>query len=149
MKNLGALIGLIILIFAGVIFWQALSFEIYSNIGPGPGLFPMILSGLLIILSISYIISSLTKDKVIISDVLPKGKSLWQVLRILIAVALFIIISPFLGFSISGFIVLCILFIGEMRWYSAVGISIVTTIAVFITFKTLLGVPLPVNVFGW
>lgn len=149
MKNLGALIGLIILVFASVIFWQSLSFDIYSNIGPGPGLFPMILSGLLIVLSILYIISSFKKNIVMISDVLPKGKSLWQVLRILVAVTLFIVISPFVGFTIASFIVLCILFIGEMRWYSAIGISIITTVAVFIAFKTLLGVPLPVNVFGW
>ena len=149
MKNLGVLIGIVILIFAGVIFWQSMSFNIYSDIGPGPGLFPMLLSGLLIVLSIFFILNSIKKEKVMISDVIPKGITLWKVLRILLAVAVFILISPFTGFAIAGAVVLMICFIGEMRWYSAVGISILTSVVLFITFKTLLGVPLPINVFGW
>lgn len=149
MKNLGVWIGVIILLFGVIIFWQSLSFDIYSDIGPGPGLFPMILSGLLIVLSIFYIISSVKKIRIMTDEVLPKGKTVWKVLRIVLAVALFVILAPFTGFSIASMIVLLIVFLGEMKWYSAVGISLVTTVLVFITFYKLLGVPLPVNAFGW
>ena len=149
MKNLGVWIGIIILLFSALIFWQSTTYKIYSDIGPGPGLFPLLLSGLLGILAIAYIVSSLTKNKIYFKDAFPTGKRMWQVGRIFLAVVLFIVLSPYIGFTVTGILVLCLLFLGEMKWYSAVGISIATTLAVFITFKTLLGVPLPVNVFGW
>ncbi|HWO74705.1 MAG TPA: tripartite tricarboxylate transporter TctB family protein [Bacillus sp. (in: firmicutes)] len=149
MKNLGVWIGIVILLFGATIFWQSLSFDIYSEIGPGPGLFPMILSASLIVLSVFYIISSMRKNRIMAGDVLPKGKSAWKVLRIVLAVVLFIIFAPYTGFSITSMVVLLIVFLGEMKWYSAVSISLVTTTAVFIIFNHLLGVPLPLNSFGW
>ncbi|MDM5340442.1 tripartite tricarboxylate transporter TctB family protein [Fictibacillus enclensis] len=149
MKNLNVWVGIFLLLFAGLIFYFALSYDYYSNIGPGPGLFPIWLSGLLLILSIMYIVSAFKKDEIRFSDVFPKGAQRNKILRILGSILLFILISPYAGFTLSGTVVLCILFIGEMKWYTAVGTSVITTVVVFLIFNTFLGVPLPMNAFGW
>jgi putative tricarboxylic transport membrane protein len=148
MKNLNMWVGIFILIFAGVTFYHGLSYEYYSNIGPGPGLFPIWLSGFLVILSVLFIVSAF-KEKISFSDVFPKGSERNNILKILGSIVLFILISPYAGFTVAGTLVLLILFIGEMKWYTAVGTSVVTTVIIFLVFKTFLGVPLPVNVFGW
>ncbi|MFC0272082.1 tripartite tricarboxylate transporter TctB family protein [Metabacillus herbersteinensis] len=149
MKNLNMWVGFAILAFAGFIFWQALYFDYYSNIGPGPGLFPIWLSGLLIILSLLFIVSAFRTDKIYFSDVFPKGKQRTKIIRILGSILLFILISPYAGFTIAGILILFILFFGEMKWYTAIGTSVVTTLVIFLVFKSFLGVPLPVNIFGW
>ncbi|MBM7691703.1 putative membrane protein YhdT [Peribacillus deserti] len=149
MKNLNIWVGVFTLAFAGFVFWQALSFEYYSNIGPGPGLFPIWLSGMLIVLSLFFIVNAFKSDKIYFSDVFPKGKQRSKIIRILASIVLFILISPYAGFTIAGIVVLFILFFGEMKWYKAIGTSVITTLIIFLVFKSFLGVPLPVNAFGW
>ncbi|MGM7722733.1 tripartite tricarboxylate transporter TctB family protein [Metabacillus sp. Hm71] len=149
MKNIGVWVGLLLLLFAGIIFWQSLSLEYYGQYGPGPGLLPIWLSGLLGVLSIIYIFSSLKEKNNSVFDLLPKGKVLMKLLSILGSIFLFIIISPYSGFVIASMIVLLILLSPEYKWYSSLGISAAITMILFLGFKTVLNIPLPVNMWGW
>ncbi|MBP1930962.1 tripartite tricarboxylate transporter TctB family protein [Ammoniphilus resinae] len=148
MKNAGALVGFLILIFAGTLFFQALSFDYYSDYGPGPGLFPLWLSGLLILLSIAYIIDCYRKNIIQLKDILPKGAGLRKIILIMVSLVVFYILAPFTGYSVAGIIMLMILFIKEYKWYWGLGISVVVTVVLFYTFYSVLNVPLPVNSFG-
>ncbi|WP_299090643.1 tripartite tricarboxylate transporter TctB family protein [uncultured Metabacillus sp.] len=114
-----------------------------------PGLLPIWLSGLLGVLSIIYIFSSLKEKNNSIFDLLPKGKVLMKLLSILGSIFLFIIISPYSGFVIASMIVLIILLSPEYKWYSSLGISAAITMVLFLGFKTVLNIPLPVNMWGW
>lgn len=149
MKNLGIWIGILLLIFAGIIFLQSRSLEYYGQYGAGPGLLPTWLSGILALLSIIYIINSLKEVNVNLFELLPRGKVLFQLLKIVGSIFLFILISPYAGFVIASIIVLLILLIPEYKWYSAFGISSVITFVLFFGFKTVLNIPLPVNMWGW
>jgi len=148
MKNAGALVGFLILIFAGTLFFQALSYDYYSDYGPGPGLFPLWLSGLLIVLSIAYIIDCYKKNIIQLKDVLPKGAGLRKIILIMVSLVVFYFLAPYTGYSVAGIIMLMILFIREYKWYWGLGISVVVTGVLFYTFYSVLNVPLPVNSFG-
>jgi putative tricarboxylic transport membrane protein len=149
MKNVGVWVGGIILAFAATLFIIATSYEYYSKVGPGPGLFPLWLCGALIILSILYIIESMSKNRITFADVMPKGVGLGNVLAVLVSLILFLILVHFLGFSIPCVIMLIILFKRDYRWGWTVGLSLVVTVALVVIFQTFLDVPLPMNDWGF
>jgi putative tricarboxylic transport membrane protein len=148
MRNAGVWVGLILLIFSGTIFWQALSYDYFSDFGPGPGLFPLWLSGALIVFSLLYIVQSCRKEGVTLAQLLPQGSGLRKVISIMAATVVFLILVPFSGYVIASVIMLFILFFREYKWYWGLVISIVITMALFYTFQTFLNVPLPEISFG-
>jgi putative tricarboxylic transport membrane protein len=148
-KNIGFYFAIIILLFASFMFWQSFDYKYYTEFGPGPGLLPRWLNGGLIILTLIYIFQSVTKDVVLSSDVLPKKDVLKKVLSFPATLIMFILIVNFTGFMIAGTAMIFILLFKEYKWYIALGISAVTTGFLFFVFKTLLLVPLPVNILGF
>jgi putative tricarboxylic transport membrane protein len=149
LKNFGACLGIVLLLFAGFVFWKSLSLEYYGPYGAGPGLLPRWLSGTLAVLSILFIVSSLLKEKIYFKDVLPRGKVLFRLLSIVGSIFLFLLIAPYTGFNIASITVLMILLLPEYKWFSALGISTAVTVILFLSFNTLLKIPLPVNMWGW
>ncbi len=149
MRNLNIYIALLLLLISGIIFWQSLLIPYYSPYGPGPGFLPRWTSGIIIILLIVYLIQSIRIDFISISEVMPKGEGLVNILVTLGAIIVFMIIIPYVGFNVSSVIMLTLLFSRGFKWYKAIGISVVVTFIVFFIFGSLLGVPLPVNEYGW
>ncbi len=148
-KNLGFYFGLGLLVFASFMFWQSFSYQYYTDFGPGPGLLPRWLNGGLIILSLIYIFTSVVKSPISFSEVIPKGETLKKVLLFPGAVIIFVLIVNHTGFNIAGTSMLFLLLRKEYKWYLALGISAVVCGFLFLVFKTLLLVPLPVNALGW
>ncbi|RDU38126.1 hypothetical protein DRW41_00720 [Neobacillus piezotolerans] len=149
MKNIGLYVSLLFLIIGGIVLMQSLSLNYYSEFGPGPGLLPIWISGLMIVLSIINIFSSLKKDAIKLADVMPKGEGLKNVLLTVGTLLLFIITVPYIGFCIASFLMLFLLFLRGYKWYIGVGLSAGITLLVFWVFGSILNVPLPVNSFGW
>ncbi|WP_257350353.1 tripartite tricarboxylate transporter TctB family protein [Pseudalkalibacillus decolorationis] len=150
MGNFGVWIGIFILSIACFIFWSSQPLQYYGEYGPGPGLFPTWLSGVLALLSILYIIDCLRKEnRISFSNVIPKGKVLFRVLTVVASIVVFILIAPWTGYLIAGIIVTIIMLLPDFKWYSSLAISTIVTFALFFIFKTLLDIPLPVNAFGW
>ena len=148
MKNAGVWVGSLVLIFAGTIFFQSLTYDYYSEYGPGPGFFPLWLSGFLILLSILYIIDSIRKQDVESYEIFPKSHGARKVLTIIAALVLFLSIIPFTGYTIASVVMLFILLFREYRWYWNFVISVIVSLAIFFTFQSFLKVPLPVNTLG-
>lgn len=148
-KNLSFWAGLLVLVYASIFFVESLSMKYYSSVGPGPGFFPRWLNGILVILAVCFLVNTIKKDAVNIFEVLPKGKQALKVVRYPAAILIFIILTPYAGFIITCTFVMTMLLISEMKFFWNLGISIATSLVLFIVFKHLLGVPLPVNVFGW
>ncbi|MBP1153608.1 MULTISPECIES: tripartite tricarboxylate transporter TctB family protein [unclassified Paenibacillus] len=149
MRNAGLWASLLLLVFSIFMFWQSLSYPYYTSSGPGPGFLPRWIGGALIVLSLLYMWESIKKSVIYFTDILPKGRPLISVLVALGSLLVFIAIVGFAGFVISAIVLLFISLVREYKWYSALGISIVTSLFVFYVFYTLLGVPLPVNALGW
>lgn len=148
-QNAGVWVGLIILIFSSFIFIQAINLDYFNKYGPGPGLFPIWLSGMLIVLSIIYIWLSIKKDIYFFSKIIPKGKSFGNILSVILALLIFMVIINFTGFIIASTVLLFILLSREYKWYWALGVSIFTSIILFLIFKVFFAIPLPVSMFGW
>jgi hypothetical protein len=62
---------------------------------------------------------------------------------------LFIVIVPYAGFLLSSILTLSLLFSRGYKWYWGLGMSTVVACVVFWVFGSLLGIPLPVNKYGW
>lgn len=149
MRKAGVWMGSLLLILSVAAFTISSSYGYYSKYGPGPGLFPLWISGVFILISLLYIIESIRKEGVSINEILPKGKELSYILKILGSITLFIILAPYTGYSIASIVMLFILFYGKYKWYSGLGIAIVTTLILFYIFQKYLRIPLPLNAFGW
>lgn len=149
MKKAGVWAGVILLVYAATIFYQSLSMDYTTRLGPGPGFFPLWLSGILIIFTLFYIIDSAKKDIVLITDILPRGQARWNILLTVTGLIVFPIIVSFFGFVVSASILLFIMFVRDYKWYTALGISVALSVLILVVFQSLLGVSLPVNDFGW
>ncbi len=149
MINARYLIGGVLLVCAVFIFREALSYQYYGKLVPGPGFFPVWLSGLLVLLSILYIIDSIRSEKVALKDILPQGKELKKVLALLGGMILFIVMVPYTGFLTASIVLLLILFSLDYKWYSGILISGAVGITACYVFKNFLSVPLPPGPFGF
>jgi putative tricarboxylic transport membrane protein len=148
-KNLGVYISVFFLLFGGIMLWQSLQLDYYSDYGPGPGLLPLWISSAIIVFSVLNLVLSLKKNIIRIADVIPKGEGLLNVLACIGAFLLFIIIVPYVGFLIGSTVMLFILFSRGFKWYWAIGLSVLIAGIIFWVFGILLQVPLPVNELGW
>ncbi|TDG00103.1 tripartite tricarboxylate transporter TctB family protein [Paenibacillus piri] len=148
-KNAGVWFGFLVFLLGCTMFWQSLSLDYRSSIGPGPGLFPLWLSSALIILSLLYIAESVKKEVFRIADLIPKGRGLGNVVAILVSFVIFIVVVSFAGFVIAGTLLVFLLLVREYKWYKALGISFAIALITFVIFQTLLDVPLPVNDLGF
>ena len=147
-KNAGLWIGLLFVGFSGPIFFGAFKYAYYGTYGPGPGLLPRWLGGSLFLLSILFIIDSVRNGSICIRDLLPKGRGLKKVGAVFIALFIFLVVVPYLGYTLASILMLFILFMGGYKWYSSLFFALSVSFTVFYIFKYLLSVPLPVNSLG-
>ena len=149
MKKAGVWAGIATLLFASVILYQSFSLDYYTPLGPGPGFFPRWLSGLLIFLTLIYLVDSVRQEGILLAELLPGGKPQQAIISTVCGLLLFPVVVEYLGFVASSSILMFIMFIRDFKWYKALGISVSISVLLFVVFQTLLGVSLPVNDFGW
>jgi putative tricarboxylic transport membrane protein len=149
MKNIEVYVSGLFILVGGVIFWQALLLPYSSEFGPGCGLLPLWVSGILIVLCILNLMVAIKNNNTNFNDILPKGTSLKNVLACVGGYVLFTIAVPYAGFSFSSIVMLFILFSRGYKWRLALVWSVAVTVAMFIIFNWILGVPLPLNEYGW
>lgn len=149
MQNIEVYVSLFFVIIGGVIFGQASSMQYYGQYGPGPGLLPLWIGGILTVLSMINLIMAYKKNDTHFSKLLPKGIGLINLLACVGAFLLFTGIVSFTGFTLASFLMLSILFSRGYKWYWAMGMSAVVTGVLFFVFGSVLSVPLPVNEYGW
>lgn len=149
MQNAGVWAGIVFLAYASGMFWQSLSLKYYTQYGPGPGLFPRWLSGILFVLALLFIWQSIKDEVVTFRDIFPKGKAFFNVASVWVACIVFMLLLDYTGFIIASSILLFTLFIRSYNWQWALGLSVVISVILFLTFDKAFGIPLPVSVFGW
>ena len=149
MKNLEVYISGVMILFGAIIFRLAYSMEYYGEYGPGPGLLPLWTSGLIVVLATINLFLALKRGGKSLAEILPRGSSLKNVLSCVGAYALFLILVPYAGFTISSVLMLFILFSRGYDWRKGLLFSVVITGVMFFLFGSVLTVALPVNEFGW
>jgi putative tricarboxylic transport membrane protein len=142
-KNVGVWVGSLFFLLAATFFYQSFAFPYYSQLGPGPALFPRWLSAILLLLSIIYIVQSVRTEVIVWSAVLPKGRDLINVSLVLLTVIIYILLVSYTGFIIASTVMLFIMLRSSYRWYTALAISLGMSFVLFIAFNDWLEVPLP------
>ncbi|MEI6874034.1 MAG: tripartite tricarboxylate transporter TctB family protein [Spirochaetota bacterium] len=126
-------------------FAYSFKYKYDSPIGPGPGFFARWLSGLLILLSVVYLVEALrghdSSDK-------PEAKGMLKVLLIIITMAVYVLLLPLVGFSVASAAFLFALMLKAYKWHVNLAISAVSAIAIYFLFGAL-GVQLPLNALGF
>ena len=148
-KNLGIHISLFFLIFSCLIFYQSMSLDYGSDYGPGPGLLPIWTSGVIVVLSLLYLVFSIKKEVIDFSKVLPKGEGFINIAVCMGSLFLFVILVSYTGFLLGSILLLMVLFKRGYNWAWSIGLSLTVALIIYYVFSYLLQVPLPVNTFGW
>jgi putative tricarboxylic transport membrane protein len=152
MRVSNKVIGLVIILFGGAVLIDTRSFPSLENGYPGPSLFPNILAVLFIIAGIVLVVQGVrSSEKFLKFDTAGISRGgVVNILLVLVAVLFYILLSDFLGFQITSFILLA----GIMKWlkvstFWSLSMSVVVTEAIYILFAKILLVALPWGLFGW
>jgi putative tricarboxylic transport membrane protein len=143
--NTGMIAALCMLLYGIVILVQALSLKYYTSYGPGPGFFPVWISGLLILLAILYLVESVKKNAVYLKDILPGSVPLKKIGSLTAGLLFFIFTADILGFFISGIVLLLAMFLWDFKFLKALVLSLVFMLILAVTFQILLKVSLPMG----
>lgn len=126
---------------------QSVQLGLWANVGPGPGFFPLVLGGLLVLLSVVWLVQDVAAAPAARSA--SYGPSLdrrhtAEVLSSLVAVAALLI--P-LGFQVamSLFLLFHLRRRTSQRWPASISFAVVAAVAVFHLFNDALGVRLPLS----
>ena len=138
----GILAGSIIFIVSLFMFIVAFQYPYSSAIGPGPGFFPVWISGILMVLSILYIVESV-REKNESEESWPTKKSLKGILFIMMSLFLFVLLFSLAGFILAGVVMMYLLFYKEYKWYTNLSMSVGITFLIYGIFNYLLEVHLP------
>ena len=146
-KKISIISSLVVLAIAIMFLVYSLQYSFVGIIGPGPGVMPFALSLILLILAVSSMITAFRgKDSV---GSMPDRKGLLSILMILVYMAIYVVLLKPLGSVLAGIVFLFLLYRTSYRWYVALGISAIVSIFLFVVFRVLLEVNLPINAFGF
>ncbi|MCQ9617683.1 tripartite tricarboxylate transporter TctB family protein [Paenalcaligenes niemegkensis] len=138
-----------LLLYSSYIIYSALQWSIYSTAGPGPGLFPLVLGGALLILSVVWLFKFCAGD----ADMQQKlGKASYLRIGIVIVLYLFAIFCmETLGFALTSFIIVAVSMyvLGKHHFLLIGGIALTTSLLCVLIFQKALGVPLPSMNIAW
>jgi hypothetical protein len=108
----------------------------------GSGFFPMVMASILILFGLGTLIKGLMRPAKPLSPIPWKPHAV-----AIIAIIFYSLIIKFIGFLLSTFILMTLLFglliRGERKWAKVFLYSAVTALAAWLTFSVLLGVPFP------
>lgn len=139
--NAGVWGGIVVFLFSVIFFVQSLQYPYTGDLGLGPGFFPIWLSGILVILSILYIVESIN-GKNVSEESWPPKEILKKIAFIIGDLILFVILFLFAGFVLAGTVFLFLLLYKAYKWYISLPISIGIPVFLFWLFDIALGIPL-------
>jgi putative tricarboxylic transport membrane protein len=146
--NLAAAIGLLLL--AGFIFFESRKLSFGTFRVPHTGFYPKILTGLLLLLTLSCLVQTL-RDKTIERPTEQIPAEGWFRIGATLATLIgFALVLEWLGFLLSTFVLMILLLraIEAPKWSKVIVVALVTAALSYGLFGWLLGVPLPAGVLG-
>jgi len=144
--HLGTAIGFFL--FAAVIMVQSLELQFYTNLGPGPGFFPFILSSIFAVLSLVWFMQSMrdtsseTKRRF-----LPDRAALLRIGVVIVAVSCAALVMDLIGYQLAMFIFLFVLikFLGKQKYLVTTIVSLAGSVGIFHLFGKVLSLLLPTS----
>jgi len=135
-------------LFAVIIMVQSLSLQFYTNLGPGPGFFPFILSSIFAVLSIAWFFQTMfnkTKDEK--NRFFPDPAATMRVGIVIAAVFCTALFMDLIGYQITMFIFLfsLIKFLGKQKLLATAIVSLAGSVGIFHLFGKVLSLLLPTS----
>jgi len=153
MKKADQITGVIVLIFSGVVIEESWKMpEQRATFAPGVGFFPFWLGVLMSILSILLIINAwLRPSEPAKKAIFPGRQAMKAIVLILTGLAVYIVLLEILGFLVDTMLFTAFLLGVVMRekWKMTFLIASLTSGGLYVIFQLLLGVKLPLNMFGF
>ena len=148
MKNLDLISGFILLVAGVAVFMQSLSYPIGTFRTPGPGLFPLIASILLIALSATLTVRAVLPKKgaaIASAPFFPEKGAPRRILLGLASMIGFRYLLPVIGFGPSTgiFTLFLVKFLGGYGWKISIFYSAVSAVAFYYLFQVWLQIPMP------
>jgi len=150
-KKLELLVCIALVIWGCVFFYSSLDYPYYAEPGiAGPGFFPKWVCGVMVVLSLVYLIQTVkSNSQKEHQNVFADKRALLEIGSYLLSVIVFLLLCKLTGFSIAMIAMLLIMFLNGYKWYISLGMSIVTTIILFFIFVNWLQLPLPLSPWGF
>ena len=148
MKNLDLISGIILLVAGGAVFMQSLSYPIGTFRTPGPGLFPLIASVLLLGLSAALTLQAILPKKgaaIAPAPFFPEKGAPRRIFLALAGMIGFRYLLPVIGFgpSTGMFTLFLVKFLGGYGWKMSLFYSAVSAVAFYYLFQVWLQIPMP------
>lgn len=144
--NSNRVISVLLLILSSYIWFTVNGYPNRTGSGPGPDFFPELSAGILAFLALLLFFQKVVKKEEEEIDQVPFTRdTVLKLIYIFIALILYILIAPYIGFLITSvlFIVSWMFIMGERNWKFILLLSIIFSIAITFIFEALLGVPIP------
>ncbi|MEQ9108508.1 MAG: tripartite tricarboxylate transporter TctB family protein [Limnobacter sp.] len=133
--------GLLYLVIGAAALYMAKDYEMGTAVSMGPGYFPIVLSGLLILIgSISLIRSFIVEGEPL------EGFAVSKILYVTVSIVAFALVVEGAGFAIAVILVFAISAMGSkfFNWKFTLGIALASSIFCSLLFVKGLGIPLPI-----
>jgi hypothetical protein len=137
--------GIIIFVLGVAILWQGRGLSVGTLRQPGPGFFPAVIAGILIILSGTiFFAKKAAAEKASFAG-------FGRVAIVFVALIGYFLFLDYLGFALVSFLLMVFffLFLGKQRWYAGILWGAVATCLAYLLFETALQSNLPKGIFGF
>jgi hypothetical protein len=133
------LAGMVFILIGAGFFWLGIDFGFGSMLRIGPGFFPLILSGLLIVLGLVIVAMSFRTDEAV------NVPALGPMVRVLLGMALFAgLMQPLGSYFILPVVVVVVASASpKFSWKAALSLALGITVCSDLIFRIGLGLPLP------
>ncbi len=152
MKKADLITGFVLLALSGYVIWESLQMPQSATFGPGVGFLPFWLGALLAVLALILLVNAWRRpEDPQERPPFPGKKALISVSLVLAGLAAYIILMEWLGFVVNTVLLVTFLLKGveRERWPMTLLIAVLTTAALYIIFRVLLGIKLPANFLGF
>ena len=125
---------------------ESVSLGLWTRLGPGPGLLPLLLGGLLVVLAAVWAVQSLLAGAGSRSEE-AEPLDLRYIAVVIGSLILLAALLDLIGFQIAMalFLLLHLRWVGRRGWLLSVGLALAGSIGTFVLFDRVLQVPLPLS----
>jgi putative tricarboxylic transport membrane protein len=153
MKKVEMITGVFLLFLSGAVIWGALQMPPSASFGPGAGFLPFWLGVLLAVLATILFVSAWRRPATEKNNksIFPGKQALITVTLVMGGLAGYILLIEVLGYLVNTFLFVFFLMkvVQREKWPLTLGVSLGTTVGLFLIFQVLLRITLPSNMFGF
>lgn len=150
-KKVEAITSLILIAFSIFLIAESLTMQLFSQYGPGPGMFPLGLGVLLGFLSIGLLIENMMPGKNDKASPFQNRKGLFSSFLVIIALVFYVLFIKTLGYLLTTFLLVMFLMavIAKDKFRTSILTAIGVTLLLFLIFQVGLDVHLPKGFLGF